>query len=342
MLCGRWALVGLLLSAGAAAESAAGVTSIWYRSSDACPDGNSFLERLGQLGRTARLAGAGDPIDFVVTLGASGKGSFGRLERQTERGTVAIRSVEAQSCEEVADALALSLDLGLDPAGAAAQPAPAPTEPAEAAGPSASPLVAPVSADDPERPVGAEQRSGEASAPVPREAASMAAPESAALRVGAQGLVVTGVAGAPLWGGAMFGELALGVVTPRLSVLGAVKASEIDDYTLRVRLFAARIEGCAWEFGPRELYVQPCVGVDLGIVEARYEGPTGGEDSGAWVSPTLLGRGVWSVAEPVSVVAQIGLYIPMFRYEVGAPNEAPLASTDPVGVSAALGLAVAL
>ena len=84
------------------------------------------------------------------------------------------------------------------------------------------------------------------------------------------------------------------------------------------------------------------MGVDLGIVEARYEGPSGGKDTGAWVSPTALGRGVWSVAEPLSLAAQIGLYIPMFRYDVGAPDEAPLASTDPVGVSAALELAVAL
>lgn len=337
---GRWALVGLLLSAGVAAEPSAGVTSIWYRSSDTCPDGDSFLQRLSQLGRSARLAGAGDPIDFVVTLGAGDTGSFGRLERQAERGTVAMRSVAAHSCEEVADALALSLDLALDPSRAAEVPAPA--EPDAAAPPSASPPAAPVRASEPEKPIGTGPGSSTANALVPREEASIAAPEPAGFRLGAQGMLVTGVAGAPLWGGAMFGELTVGAVTPRLSVLGAVDASEVDDYTLRVRLFAARIEGCAWQFGPRKLYVQPCVGVDVGIVEARYQGPSGGKDAGAWVSPTLLGRGVWSVVQSLSVVAQIGVYIPLFRYDVGAPEEAPLASTDPVGLSAAVGLAVAL
>lgn len=38
--------------------------------------------------------------------------SSGRLERQTARGTVAIRELVAGRCEEVTEALALSLELG--------------------------------------------------------------------------------------------------------------------------------------------------------------------------------------------------------------------------------------
>lgn len=33
-------------------------------------DGPDFLARLATLGRDARLANAGDPVDFVVTLGS--------------------------------------------------------------------------------------------------------------------------------------------------------------------------------------------------------------------------------------------------------------------------------
>lgn len=43
--------------------------SIWYRSTEACPSGEQFISRLRELGRDAQLAGVGDAIDFVVTLG---------------------------------------------------------------------------------------------------------------------------------------------------------------------------------------------------------------------------------------------------------------------------------
>ncbi|HEY6725990.1 MAG TPA: hypothetical protein VI197_18275 [Polyangiaceae bacterium] len=352
MLRSRWALIGLLLSANARAEPAT-ATSIWYRSSDRCPDGVAFLERLEQLGRSARLADAGDTIDFVVTLGSKGGGSFGRLERQTERGTVAIREVEAPACVEVADALALSLDLALDPRqGAdALPPAPPPAPPApevaggsEAAAPQTTPGVSEAQA-----PLSAHPARQTASAPAPPTAPSAehdqaphVAEAGVVARLGAQGTLVTGVGEAPLFGAAVFGELPLGLVTPRVSVWGATGASTVADSALRMWLFAARLEGCLGPFGARRLYFHPCAGADVGVVSARYAAENGGQDTGAWISPTLLGRGSWSFLERVTLEAQIGLYVPLFSYEVGEPGQVPLASTDRVGVQAAVGLGVAL
>jgi hypothetical protein len=89
--------------------------SIWYRTSEGCPSGDDFVQRLADLGRAAHLADAGDHIDFVVTLGVGTPKSSGRLERQTTGGTVAIRDVEAENCSQVSEALALSLDLALGP-----------------------------------------------------------------------------------------------------------------------------------------------------------------------------------------------------------------------------------
>lgn len=67
-------------------------------------------------GRAAvRLAKAGDHIDFVVTLVADEADVVGRLERQTQSGTVAIRELRDKECARVADAIALSLALALDP-----------------------------------------------------------------------------------------------------------------------------------------------------------------------------------------------------------------------------------
>lgn len=336
--------MGLLLSATARAEPGATPTSIWYRSSDRCPDGAAFLERLEQLGRSARLADAGDTIDFVVTLGAKDGGSFGRLERQTERGTVAIREVEAPACVEVADALALSLDLALDPGqGTDAPPPPAraPEAPigSEGAAPQTPPTVSATETPSTLQPV-------PALSSVPATSTAPSAEQGqlprAGARLGAQGILLTGVGDAPLLGAAVFGELSFGPITPRVSVWGATGASAVEESTLRMWLFAARLEGCLGPFGARQLYVHPCAGADVGVVSARYAAENGGSDSGAWVSPTLLGRGSWSFLERVTVEAQIGLYVPLFSYDVGDPGEDSLANTDPVGVQAAVGLGVAL
>jgi hypothetical protein len=98
---------------------------VWYRSGEGCPDGAAFIGLLRGLGRGASLAGVGDRVDFVVTLAYAARESSGRLERQSSERTVAIRDVTAASCAEVADVLALSLDLAMQPA-AVERPAPAP------------------------------------------------------------------------------------------------------------------------------------------------------------------------------------------------------------------------
>jgi len=96
---------------------------VWYRGSAGCPDGAAFTGILQRLGREVSIAGPGDRIDFVVNLAVAANASSGRLERQSSEGTVAIRDVVAQSCQEVAEVLALSLDLTLQPE---AEPPPEP------------------------------------------------------------------------------------------------------------------------------------------------------------------------------------------------------------------------
>ncbi|HWO08879.1 MAG TPA: hypothetical protein VNN80_05345, partial [Polyangiaceae bacterium] len=113
-----------LLAAHAEAQPDSGATttappaplSVWYRSSEGCPEGSVFVARLAELGRPATLARVGDRVDFVVTVARTPDASSGRLERQTARGTVAIRELDAARCDEVTEALALSLEIALDPA----------------------------------------------------------------------------------------------------------------------------------------------------------------------------------------------------------------------------------
>jgi hypothetical protein len=107
--------------------AAKGPVWVWYRSSDSCPDGDAFIGLLRRLGRAASLAQVGDRVDFVVTVAHAERQSSGHLERQSSARTVTIRDVAAATCEEVAEVLALSLDLALQP-GVEAQPAAPPPQ----------------------------------------------------------------------------------------------------------------------------------------------------------------------------------------------------------------------
>src|SRR4051794_15815274 len=115
-----WGLLSLTAVTPVLAET--GPPAVWYRASEACPGGPQFLQKLAESSRQARLAEAGDHIDFVVTLVANGTETVGRLERQTNSGSVAIRELRDASCERVADALALSLSLALAPGESSAAP----------------------------------------------------------------------------------------------------------------------------------------------------------------------------------------------------------------------------
>src|SRR5476651_1425224 len=101
---GRGLLVGVLLvlalavrSPSAAAQEAH-TAAVWYRAAAECPAGADFLAKIDGTTR-AHLALAGEHIDFVVTLLTSGNETVGRLERQTDGGTVAIRELRDATCE---------------------------------------------------------------------------------------------------------------------------------------------------------------------------------------------------------------------------------------------------
>ncbi|HET7542522.1 MAG TPA: hypothetical protein VFK05_21780, partial [Polyangiaceae bacterium] len=126
----RWVLLSLTFAVPALADPA--LPAVWYRASETCPNGAQFLDKLAESSRAARLAQGGDHVDFVVTLIADGKGTVGRLERQTDSGIVAIRELRDATCDQVADALALSLGLALTPGHSNAEPAL--TIPGDAAG----------------------------------------------------------------------------------------------------------------------------------------------------------------------------------------------------------------
>jgi hypothetical protein len=299
---------------------------IWFRTSEGCPDGTSFLEQLRGLGRDATLAGVGDRIDFVVTLAAQPDASAGRLERQTERGTVAIRELHAAHCEEVAEGIALSLDLALRPAtGTAPSSSAAEASPALPASPGLDPRPA---------------APGDATLePRPSDDENQARARPLASRWGAQASLETGLVPFVIPGGALFAELASGggAASARLSARAAYGRGDVEQTELRVTLFAARLDGCALGWHSAAFSIDPCLAADLGTLRASTPGADGRSDQGLWLSAAGLVRASLPVSGSVAFEAQLGAVFPVVRYSLSTATGTDLFRTEPVGVDLSVG-----
>jgi len=304
--------------------------NVWYRSVDGCPDGPAFLERLEARSVPARLAQVGDAIDFVVTIGeASGK-SEGLLERQTQAGAVSIRRLSGDDCGQVADALALSLVLALDPeAGAAASP------------PTASPAPPPEPRPAPARPP--------AVPPAKRNAPSPHSPARAVdWFIGLQGLVTTGVTPDPLLGGTMFGEVearrfSLPRSSLRLSAAGGFASSSTESAEFSIAVWSGELEVCPLGFGGSAFTVKPCLGYALGRLAYSGNNRNGRDDEALWSAFVPRGRLAWSISPRIRLEAQAGASFPLTRYELlsGDPRRV-VYQTPPVGAAVGLGAALGL
>ena len=338
-LLGLWC--GLTLVAPGAAQSAP--ISIWYRSTEGCPGGAQFIDRLRELGRDARLASVGDPIHFVVTLGEAGAESSGRLERQTNEGTIAIRQVRAAECSAVADALAFSLDLALgtgEEADAAdAEPAPEPADATASTRTYSQPTQAPRQArrSAPATDASAPTRSGKASV----AAESRPLPASTLIRVGAQGELVTALLPSPLFGAGLFldYELAPQAAGFRLTAHGAGASWTREGYELSYAMLAGRLDACPLAWNAADWQLRPCITAEGGAVTVDYSSPRGVRDTAPWFSAGLLARARWSAGAELAVEATLGASAAFIRYGVKNANEQQLARTRSVAAIAAVGVA---
>jgi hypothetical protein len=312
---------------------------VWYRTSEGCPDGAAFVSRLSELGKTARLASVGDRVDFVVTLGSGPSESSGRLERQTRSGTVAIREYRDARCEQVAEALALTLDLALEPE--------APASVAAASSPSAGvavPAAAETRADAlPSRAaneVGASADVDAASSP----ALPSPAPVSAAgIALGAQATLATGVAPGVLPGAALFIAGHTGnawLSSWRGTLFGAYRESAAQQREIEVLLAGARIEGCVLELRLDALALSPCLGLDAGLLSASGPSASGSTDAGLWSAAAAHGRFAAVLTDSLSIELQVGGLVPLVRYEMGTRDgSAEWFRTRAIGLDARVGAA---
>ena len=311
-------VAALCISAPARAADGAG-PFIWYRSAEGCPDGDAFLNRLRARGVEGHMARVGDPVDFVVTLGSGQEGAQGLLERQTATGTVAVRELDGTDCEQVADGIALVLAMARE---STPERPPSPREEARAKPSPASVLQAP-----PARPV---KERGASSRRV-------------VWAVGAQGGWIVGVTPAVLAEAAAFVELALGEFLRTASFRAYAFGGVGSNSELSTFILAGRMEGCPLAVSAGAFAAMPCVGLDLGTLNADGSGPKALKDHGFWAAAEISARASLTVAGPLSFEAQVGALIPFQHYQLTSEGSTtPLYASSPVGLNAAFGVRIRL
>ncbi|HEU5073854.1 MAG TPA: hypothetical protein VFU02_06770 [Polyangiaceae bacterium] len=318
----------------AAAEPAV----LWYRSTGECPDGAGFLTRVGDRAAAVRLAEAGDRVDFVVNLSMTPEGARGRLERETEGGTVAIREVVDASCERAADVIALNLALALAPERPAGEPVP---EPATSPTPKTSEPVETEQETEVRVPRAGSTPPPAKPQPQPVPEAAPAQPEPDRWRVGAQGGVLSGMSPELMARGTAFVELGgalpppLADVTFRVAAVGAFGSSDTDSGTVEQSLWAARLDVCPLALGGPVVSLKPCAAGELGQLRASYAQSA----SASWAALGVHARGQWIVGSSVAIEGEVGAAFPLQRYDVSAGSTV-LYSSAPAGLSAAIGTSI--
>ena len=334
-------------SAETSGEASPGALVLWYRATEGCPSGSEFLALVEKRHAKAGLAKIGDQIDFVVTLGEKDGGFAGRVERQTDRGTAAIREVAAPSCAAVAEALALSLALV---AGSESRPDNgAASEDTVSAGPNLQPPVAAAfdgaesnPAESPDLnamsmpaltvPAGSKLGTGSRlSSAVGLPATESDSPASAKSQptvsrwtLGLGGVFLAGVGPSPMFGPAAFGAWQLdgprfwapGIRLGFARMTGSEPTSRgaIDSALLvgTMDLCPFRLKLAKAGIAPS---VTPCVALNVGRLQIEGTGEAGLSASRVWGSGALVSRLGWSLGWFV-VELRGAAHLPVTRYNL--------------------------
>lgn len=300
--------------------------TVWYRNSEGCPNGEQFVLRVLTYQREVRLAEAGDRVDFVVTMTKTSAGpATGRLERQTEAGTIAISEVRDADCDAVATALALGLSLSLTPS-----PPPTPAMSTAASSgtrvttdahptPSASssrdvsrraavtPAARAPTADASEPP-----RTSKGHLEAPHARSPAAAAPAPRWSFGLQGEGAFLLNPSPVWGGDAFlehrannGGWGTSSARAGVAVHYGREATAVGD--VQQWLLAFRASACPLSWSPGPLWVAPCAEMDLGAVTATGTGAFGDRATALWASAAATGRWAIPVGARFALTGQFAL-----------------------------------
>ncbi len=325
-------LVAAMMLGGARPALAEEPTTIWYRSSSGCPSGAAFRARVEARGRAAKIATAGDRVDFVVTLGEEEEGAVGRLERQTGDGIVAIREVAGETCDEVAGAIAFTL--GLVNQRSTEEPA-TPTEPAP---PTPQPDQPPAPATAPRETSPSESSAAAPPLPPPPVANPPPPAQPRAPRLGLSATGRSAIAPGGAWGGTIafdFDELRL---PWRLEAVLVRGAQDTTRGSVTLSLGAGRLAVCPIAF-ERAVRIDWCSGVELGSLRTRGSGEDGRRAGGLWAAGSVEEHLRWPLDRPFALEGSLGFFVPFVTYSVIAEHpRARLHRVDSAGLAASVGV----
>jgi hypothetical protein len=131
----------MLVAVHASATDAGEPVSIEYRAPTDCPDAREFVWRISaRVPKTREAAPSEKRRAFSATIHLEPSGAEGRLVIREADGSESVRTLEAATCAEVADALALVVALAIDPRATTDVPRAPPPAPAPEAPPEPNPL----------------------------------------------------------------------------------------------------------------------------------------------------------------------------------------------------------
>ncbi|MGO8993086.1 MAG: hypothetical protein ACLQVI_07145 [Polyangiaceae bacterium] len=315
-LRGLWWTAALLLAASgvaiAAADDAGEPVRLEYRAAGECPDEAAFVARVRARTARARFVGAGEgekarTFKVELTAGVHPSGSVTVMNGLRSEGT---RHLDADSCADVADALALMVALAVDPHALSAAPPPTDAAPPEALDAGSAP--------DSEAALVADAESPDTSAPslpppptTPSPADSVATTPAAAPRPlhyfgGGDFAVLTNIApnvifaGAPYVGWRSTGDALLGL-NVHVAFLRAGTAPEtVTDGSADFTLTLGRVDTCAMLWPSRSLRLGGCARIEAGVLEGSgYDVANAQTQPSAWLSLGPLARFEWSFFGPL-------------------------------------------
>lgn len=320
---------------------------IEYRADALCPSQAEFTAKVLRRTQRARLASAHEPArTFVVAITRHRAGFRGSLViREADRSTIG-RRVEGANCGELADALALSTALAVDPTAPSVEPAT--STPADALG--TGPGSADTTTRSPNTPGGRPSDSGEArarpsegprdgrTAPEPRdddndERGLLDEPEperSDAPSLGTRSWSHRVFLGPELRSGgaprvALGASLAVQALRlepePWFSGVGielvALRSltGTTDDASSQFQYLLGRPELCGLIAQRPSFELLPCVQAELGLIEARGSDlPNPRTERRFWAAVVAPLRAELAVGERALLGASVGLVIPITRY----------------------------
>lgn len=175
-----FALLAVVARAGNGGAGAGAAVRIQWNAPAGCSDAEAFFSGIQSRAERVRRAQAGEPalrLDVRVDR-TSGSKVHGELRMADDRGRFELRKVDGGTCDEVVDALSLTVALAL---GASPTGAPSPAGSASpTSGPARAPEGAPTSPSPPSSPAAPPARSPAVAAPAPARDEAAPPPSEAA------------------------------------------------------------------------------------------------------------------------------------------------------------------